>query len=244
MPYAYKNGKAYFLFGLENRTWDKGRWTQKAYSKWVWAQFAGHCEVADTAQATQYKTDAATYCAARETTEESRYVFGNKLPLNRFVNKRSQEFKNSIKYWINHITGRFFEGEGYEHFFAEVDYIDPQKLNSGPKVSGYEKQEYKWIKVTDVMNALKNPDKDGFIRFAFQHHRTNKMFPPLAGTLRRTQNFINNTILAKEKIIPPTPVTPPVTPSTPKPELQALATDLQKLQRQLNNLTRQLQALQ
>ncbi len=242
LPYAYKDGKAYFLLGLENRTWDRNRpWAKKARSTWVWTDFGGKCDTGDYNEAAQFNTNQETYCAARECTEETRYVFGNKLPLNPLVNKQSQEFKLSLRYWINHVTNKFYIDSFYVQVFAQVDYIYANKLKNAPKVPSYEKDEYRWISVKDVLQALKKPDNNGFFRFAFQHHRTNKLFSYFANTLRRedVQQFIKNTILAQETV-PPIPVTPPIPVG---PELRTLSTDLQKLQRQLNNLMQQLQAL-
>ncbi len=255
LPYTFIDSKAYFLLGLENRTWDLNKsWAQKARSTWVWTDFGGKCDPGDYYAEETLGIDQAIYCAARECTEETRFAFGNQLPLQPGLGTRSSEFKKSLNYWIDHLKYDPFDildsknNLLYTQFFAEVDYIDANKIK-GTKISLFEeKKEFRWIPVQEVLQALIKSDDKGFFRFKFQYPgRTNKLFPDFAKTLRLAdvQQFIYNTILAKEKV-PPIPVTPtaPITPPIPvKPELQTLSIDLQKLQWQLNNLTRQLQAL-
>lgn len=200
LPYAYKNGKAYFLLGLENRIWDRNKPWTKGRSTWVWTDFGGKCDPPDQTEAARYNTDQATLCAAREGTEETRYVFGNKPPLKSGLRNNSQEYDNSVRYLIKNVKNRFTVDQNYEEFFVEVDYIDAQNINNSPSVPSDEKIEWRWMLVQDVLNALQNADSNGFYRFNFQHKQTNKIFPDFASTLRRhdVQNFIQSTILAGE----------------------------------------------
>jgi hypothetical protein len=244
LPYAYKNGKAYFLFGLENRTWDAGKWwTWVVGGSWVWTDFGGKCDDSDAENAKKHKTDDATYCASRECAEETRYVFGNRLPLRSGLNNTSAEFKNSVSYWIRHITKMFNIADKsgsvfYYQFFAQVDYIDPDNLVKAPKVPSYEKDDYQWILVEDVIKTLESKGADGLYRFSFMRGKpSNKMLPWVANNLLRgdVQKFIKTEILNKSKETSMLIEAP-----RPGVNIESLHADLKKLQKQLENLKRQL----
>lgn len=242
LPYAYKDGTAYFLFGLEDRYWDKKKglsWTKQPQTRstWVWNDFGGKCDATDFPG--KIHDEGIEYCAARECTEETRYVFGNALPLSPGLTTSSPEFTNSINYLIKNITKKFEirNRSGnliYNQFFALVEYIDAEKFTNAPEVPNAEKKRYKWIKVKNVLAMLKTPDKDGFFyRFTFtptKEEVTNKMFPYLVLTLqqRDVQNFITHEILGKVPKIPDPSV------------ISTLRKDLQTLHQQLKMLNEQL----
>lgn len=198
LPYAKKNDIVFFLFGLEHRQQDVNRgWAKKAGTTWVLADFGGKCDVEDTKDASKYGTDQATLCAAREAAEETRYVFGNNLPLKSGLTKKSSEFDKSVRYFINHMTQVVKIDGYYDQFFAEVDFIDANLFKNSPKVPNYEKEDYTWVKAGDLLKALQNPDPNGFSKIG-----STLIYPTLAKTLRRADvlNFINSLIVPKKTV--------------------------------------------
>lgn len=179
LPYIINDGTVYFLLGLEKRN-----------HLWQWADFGGICDTADTTDATKYNTTQARLCAAREAAEETRYVFGNSLPLPQGLAKKSAQFDASVKYWLSTIK-KEFQSPHYFQFFAEVDYIDANSLKNSPTVD-YEKVDYLWIDALHLIRAVQNKAGDGFYRLPLTHPRSTILFEKLANTLKQTdvQDFI------------------------------------------------------
>lgn len=179
LPYTIKNGTVYFLLGLERRN-----------HLWQWADFGGICDAEDTTDAAKYNTTQARLCAAREAAEETRYVFGNSLPLPQGLTKKSPQFNVSVKYWLSTIK-KEFQSPHYFQFFAEVDYIDANSLKNSPTVD-YEKVDYLWIDALHFLQAVQNKAADGFYRLPLAHLPSTVLFEKLANTLKQSdvQDFI------------------------------------------------------
>lgn len=181
LPYTYHQGTVYFLFGYEKRG-----------ASFVWTDFGGICDPSDSKDAHNQGVSLSKYCAAREATEETRYIFGdNKLPASSQAKKQS-----SIKNLLSWKSAEFIHDQyEYTQFFVEVPYIDASRFKSGPKVPNFEKMDYQWIKGDELLAKLfkeSNPALD---------NRGTKIYHPLLLTLTRNdiKNFIKNLILTSEK---------------------------------------------
>jgi hypothetical protein len=150
-------------------------------------------------------------------------VFGNEHPIKKGITKKSREFDGSVRYWISKIDPAPFKiNNQYQQFFAEVDFIEAEQIKKSPEV--HEKEDFLWIKVTNVLEALEAPDIGGSYRLPIQHDKTNKLFPPLAETLRRAdvQKYINDKILIHERFIPEPTIEPTIIPKLPLKALDPL----------------------
>jgi 8-oxo-dGTP pyrophosphatase MutT (NUDIX family) len=226
LPYTIKDGTVYFLFGLERRT-------SGGASFYSWNDFGGGCDVADARDFGKYLTTQARLCAAREAAEETRYVFGNTVtePLIHQMDEHSPEYDTSVRYWIRAITAEFPIGT-YRQFFANVIYIDPEVLVKSYPVPHFEKEQYGWVSLESLQNALNHPDAGIYhIRdtapFNKNKRNVDSIYTRLGKTLLRTdvQKFITS--------IMPSP--------TPPPSWANLSTLLQTLAAQLNQLKSLLQ---
>ncbi len=136
LPYMYDtNGNAYFLIGRE--------------PSGVWADFGGRFEKDDRDNITT---------AAREFSEETRYVFGK---FAKDVEKLEEKFRGkyylgkSIEYIKPRITAELTHPKGYyKMYLAQVDFIPADVFNNAGKVAHYEKREYAWVPVGQFMEAV------------------------------------------------------------------------------------------
>lgn len=147
LPYAYKDGKAYFLLGKE-----QGRWND----------FSGSCDKTEDdtksftySDGTVVSVSKTEYCAAREASEETGFAYGNgnkKKSMEFFIKK----IKNKKRY-VDNIKGNI---TAHRMFFVEVPYkkIDTVSIwkNPQPSKNSQEKSAYAWVRVDSLYNATKN----------------------------------------------------------------------------------------
>lgn len=166
LPYAFHNGKAYFLLGLEQRYINpkklpKSNWhlTSPNEGSWVWTDFGGRCDATD---------NTITRCAARECAEETRGFFGNaisggQLPF-KDIKKTSNKIKKSISFWQDAINkGTMFQMKAtkgdYTMYLVQIDYFDNihsiVQIRSQDK-SFLEKEAFLWVDVEEVLSTANN----------------------------------------------------------------------------------------
>lgn len=237
LPFAYIDGKLYFLFGLEHKFRLGG---------YIWNDFGGICDNTDINDAQKFNTDLINYCAARETTEETRYVFGNKLPLPKKLNQHSQQFKNSISYWLSKITKRFAISKPnqppfyYQHF-ALVDYIDAAKITHAPTVPHYEKEKYIWIPADKLMQTIDTAQRVDSIQLPIEA-QYKLLSRTLATTLKynkEVRDYIET--LIAQQVVPLPPQIPPSQPQSVEPT--EISTSLSQLHKNLTTLQKQLSSI-
>lgn len=136
LPYFFdKSGKAFFLIGREPNGF--------------WADFGGRAE----------KDEETTITAAREFSEETRYVYGKHAQgvKNLESSKPTEKFLNaSIDYINKRITGKLVHPKGYYvMYLAEVDFIPATVFDSALEVPHYEKTKYSWVSVQKLVNAIR-----------------------------------------------------------------------------------------
>lgn len=150
LPYAFKRGTVYFLIGKEPNG--------------LWADFGGGAESQD-------RTTKDT--AAREFSEETRYVYG-KYALSRNLRKKcGQSCKQaSVNYIKDHITGGVQHPKRYyEMFLAHVDYIPASTFKRAYKVPHYEKKDYAWVPADRFLSAIRNSEDRLQTYFGRKHMR-------------------------------------------------------------------------
>ena len=145
LPYTYDDhGTAFFLIGKE----PSGHW----------ADFGGRGEDADI---TPLQT------AAREFSEETRYVFG-KWSLHKNItqekkrkrllikkDKKNRSESASICYIAPRVTKELVHPQGYyTMYLARVDFIPAHIFGKAAKVPHYEKRAYQWVPVHAFMEAM------------------------------------------------------------------------------------------
>ncbi len=127
LPFCYHNSRLWFLIGREGFGSAQGQWTD----------FGGKADKPSEAPMTT---------AAREFTEETRYVFGK------------NNYGHSIAWFQTHVNLDIQSQWGYHMFLVEVPFIDAGILRHGPAVPHYEKIDYAWVDANDFLNfvALNN----------------------------------------------------------------------------------------
>lgn len=140
LPYAYnENGVLCFQIGQEPNG--------------LWADFGGK---ADPHEKHTHET------AAREFSEETRYVYGRYSLLKHHHNKDiyirpSAAFRESKRYILRRLREKLFHPKGYYvMYLAHVDYIPAQDFTCAPKVPHYEKKAYEWVPVAQLLSELNN----------------------------------------------------------------------------------------
>lgn len=142
LPFCVHKGKGLILIGKQN-----------SYNgPLVWCDFGGFRDKPD---------QTIEYAAAREFSEETRYVFG------RLINDYSLE--GSINYILPRIKSDWFlkktsqDRKGkkidYTMYLVEVDYISAEILKNAKKVPHYEKEDYCWVPADDFLNYFVSTNK-------------------------------------------------------------------------------------
>ncbi len=134
LPYYYnKKGVAYFLIGKEPNG--------------VWADFGGGAEQND---------QDVLETAAREFSEETRYVYGKYACGYEVKKARYAPYKKaSMDYIESRITGSFTHPRGYYRMYlAQVDYIPVSRFKHAAKVPHYEKRDYAWVPAYEFVEAI------------------------------------------------------------------------------------------
>ncbi|MBI2774771.1 NUDIX domain-containing protein [Candidatus Dependentiae bacterium] len=133
LPYYYdENGKAYFLLGKEPNG--------------VWADFGGKHEQGEYSSET----------AAREFSEETRYVFGKYAgKINLLEKAEKSQLKDSVNYIKGRITAKLEHPKKYYiMYLAQVDFIPAEMFTDAPKVPHYEKKDYEWVPAKKFIKAI------------------------------------------------------------------------------------------
>lgn len=138
LPFTVHYGRVLFLVGKEGYGPSKGQW----------ADFGGSAEPKDTS---------VLETAAREGSEETRYVFGD-------GNLRAsiQYLQAHSRLHISHANG------GYHMFLVQVPYIQPAIIKHAPKVPHFDKIEYVWVDARDFLGALKHCQQKPFVYHGMQ----------------------------------------------------------------------------
>jgi 8-oxo-dGTP pyrophosphatase MutT (NUDIX family) len=125
LPFCVHEGKGYFLIG-------------QAIKNKFWSDFGGNPD----------KTDPDIYyTAAREFSEETRYVYGIgslQTSIN-YILPRLKDHKY-LRYTAHEKNGK------YIMYIVEVDYIPAETFNNAPKVPHAEKRTYCWIPAQKFLN--------------------------------------------------------------------------------------------
>lgn len=176
LPYYYdKNGKAFFLIGQEPNG--------------VWADFGGRGERSEDPLDT----------AAREFSEETRYVFGKYADrLENLELRVNQTYLNkSSDYIKHHVTAELLhQKKYYTMFLAEVDFICAEIFNNAYKVPHYEKRSYAWVSVDELMDVVKNSiDRNKTF------YQGKQLRAPFFDTLKTHQNNILKTVYPNKKSV-------------------------------------------
>lgn len=150
LPYTFKRGTVYFLIGKEPNE--------------LWADFGGRAELQDgTTEDT----------AAREFSEETRYVYG-KYELNKKLKKHCGKSCKlaSIDYIKSRITGvASHPKEYYEMFLADVDYIPATTFKHAAKIPHYEKKDYAWVPADKFLAVIRDSQDRLETYFGTKHIR-------------------------------------------------------------------------
>ncbi len=129
LPYAFYNNQMWILLGQE------AQWIRNYF----WSDFGGSADPSDTS---------ITYTAAREATEETRYVYGN------------GNYKQSINYLLPRLSQKYAtKVDSYTMFFAQVDYKDSNLFRNGPTVPHYDKVDYAWIPIRELSTILQEAQR-------------------------------------------------------------------------------------
>lgn len=220
LPYAFHEGKAYVLLGLEYRSHDRGAgWVTNMNPKtyWVWLDFGGKCDSKDSIKAKEIFTankkpiSYLYYCALREGAEETAYFFGNDGDITGL--SLSELLENSVKYFVKKNPkpkAILAANKQYYLYFVEVDFINTNDIQQqaqafqGAKkgVPQVEKTEWLWVDIEELLETLKKgPDEKGFYRLKSvskeaKQTDADKLYPPFASTLKLdfTQNHLNGLI--------------------------------------------------
>lgn len=140
LPYFFdKSGKAYFLIGQEPNG--------------LWADFGGNFE----------KTDASSkMTAAREFSEETRYVFGKLAAKVKNLEEKVEGkyyLQKSIDYIMPRMTLELIHPKKYYRMYlAEVDFIPEDTFKNAFKVPHFEKKDYTWVLVDDFLDSMKKTE--------------------------------------------------------------------------------------
>lgn len=155
LPYYYdKRGVAHFFIGQEHNG--------------TWSDFGGRAEEEDLD---------ALDTAAREFSEETRYVFGKKsLGVCNLKSGHDIKYKRaSIRYIKSRITGSVMnQRKNYTMYLAQVHHIPAYNFTKARRVPHYEKKDYAWVPASRLIRKIK--ESEDRMRTYYDNKRIRKEF--------------------------------------------------------------------